>query len=173
MQHACTQTEAALPVDDDEPTHLTIAMIEDAFKRDLLGEANRLLNMLNDHRGTEIRASAPDVVWRMIKYTDLELIAGVEHGEPATANAEFVCGYGGRYTYRDMSYQYGRSGANVESVALMAMRKFPEFTKPLAPGLRCIGRYPYVVYEDEYDEVMAGLNTEQFSGKPYRYKGRA
>ena len=148
-------------------------MIEDAFKRDVLGKANRFLNMLNNHRGTEIRASAQDVVARMIKYTDLELIAGVERGEPATADAEFVCGYGGRYAYRDMSYQYGRSGANVESVALMAMRAFPEFTKPLAPGLRSIGQYPYVVYEDEYDKIMAGFRTEQFSGKPYRYKGRA
>ena len=61
----------------------------------------------------------------MIQYTDLELIAGVEHSKPATANMEFVCGYGGRYTDRDMSYQYGRSGANVESVALMAVRAFP------------------------------------------------
>ena len=54
-----------------EPTHLTITMIEDAFKRDVLGKANRFLNMLNNHRGTEIRASAQDVVARMIKYTDL------------------------------------------------------------------------------------------------------
>ena len=57
MQHACTQTEAALPADDGEPTHLTIDMIKDAFMRDVLGEANRFLRTFNSHRGTEIMAS--------------------------------------------------------------------------------------------------------------------
>ena len=135
MQHVCTQTEAALPADHSKQTHLTITMIEDTFKRDVLSEANRLLNMLNNHRGTKIRASAQDVVVHMIKYTDLELIAGVKCGKLATADAEFVCGYGGQYAYHDMSYQYGCSGANVESITLMAMQAFPEFTKLLAPGL--------------------------------------
>ena len=32
MQHAYMQTEAAPPVADGEPAHLTIAMIEDTFK---------------------------------------------------------------------------------------------------------------------------------------------
>ena len=34
----------------------------------------------------------------------------------------------------DMSYKYGRQG-DVESVALMAMQKFPGFVLPLASGL--------------------------------------
>ena len=150
--------------DDGEPTHLTIDMIKDAFMRDVLGEANRFLRTLNSHRGTEIMASAQDVVARMIEYTDLELIAGVEHGNPATANASFSCDRSGRYDYRDMSYQYGRHGNNVESVALMTMQKFPEFTKPLAPGLRPLGRYPFVCKDAEHAAIMAGLDTA--SAKP-------
>ena len=63
-----------------------------------------------------------------------------------------------------MSYQYGRRGNNVESVALMTMQKFPEFTKPLAPGLRPIGRYPYVRTDAEHAAIMAGLDTA--SAKP-------
>jgi hypothetical protein len=159
MQHACTQTEAAPPADDGEPTHLTIGMIQDAFLRDVLGEANKLIDRLNDKMFNRVFFKAQDVVGRMIEYTDLELIAGVkasQGGQPATADAEFRADYYGRYNFRDKS---GRHGDNVESVALMVMAHFPEFMLPLEPGLRPLYRYPHVCRDDEHAAIIAGFNA--------------
>ena len=103
------------------------------------------------------------VVERMIEYTDLELIAGVKAGQPATADAEFKDAYYGQYDFRDKS---GRRGDNLESVALMTMQKLPEFRKPLAPGLRPLGRYPYVCRNDEHAAIIAGFNAAQ---KPHSW----